>query len=101
MRNENMTIDNGDIIMDDSQKSGVFNTYKSYLSYGLTYFSTRYVAITTLFFIFFSESVTNYFIYYNRIKVIFSYFWFFVEHSKIIKLNVHFFDLSSCAHRTL
>ena len=28
MRNENMIIDNGDIIMDDSQKSGVFNTYK-------------------------------------------------------------------------
>ena len=73
MRHENMIIDNGDIIMDDSQKSGVFNTYKPYLSYVLTYFSTRYVAIISLFFNFFSESVTNYFIYYNRESK-----WFFL-----------------------
>ena len=55
MRIENMIIDNGDIIMDDSKKSGVFNTYKPYLSYVLTYFSTRYAAIISLFFIIFQK----------------------------------------------
>ena len=55
MRNENMIIDNGDIIMDDSKKSGVFNIYKPYLSYVLTYFSTRYAAIISLFFIIFQK----------------------------------------------
>ena len=55
MRNENITlIDNGDIIMDVGEKSGVLNTYKSYVSCP-DILNTRYAAIISLFFIFFRK----------------------------------------------